>query len=175
MAEPWDQPMLWKGGQMTFMGACRQREGDRDKLDKVLRVLRAAYMVALLQSFMWFTDAASKFVRGAEPVDESLLHILGPVALMFLVFVSFGRAEAVCQGLRRPLLLPLLTTVLLAAAETTTFLGWWAFHPMLGQWRPAVAVALGALLILRLGERTVLHLRSSQSAAALYPAKTRDD
>ena len=161
--------------RFRFMGACRQREGDGDKLDKVLRVLRAAYMVALLQSFMWFTDAAWKFARGDQPADESLLHILGSAVFMFLVFVSFERAEAVFQGFRRPLLLPLLTAVLLAAAETTTFLGWWEFHPMLGRWRQAVAVALGALLILRLGERTVRRLRSSQSPPPLFPAKTLDD
>ncbi len=156
-----------------FMGACRQREGDGDKLEKVLRVLRAAYMVALLQSFMWFTDAALKFVQGDKPTDESLLYILGSAVFMFLVFVSFERA--VFQNIRRPLLLPLLTAVLLVTAEATTFFGWWEFHPMLGRWRQAVAVALGALLILRLGERTVLRLRSSQSPPSFCPAKTLDD
>ena len=160
---------------MRFIAACRQREGDRDKLDKVLRTIRAAYMAAFLQSFLWFTDAALRFTRGYPPATESLLQGFGTAVLMFLVFVSFGRAEAVCQELRRPLMVPVLMAGLLATAETATFLGWWEFQPMLWQWRRAVAVALGALLILRLGERRVLHLRHSQSPASLQRAKTQDD
>ena len=159
-----------KGNQMRFIEACRQREGDRDKLDKVLRTIRAAYMAAFLQSFLWFTDAALRFARGFQPATESLLQSLGTAVLMFLVFVSFERAEAICQELRRPHIVPVLMAGLLATAETATFLGWWEFQPMLGQWRRAVAVAAGGLLILHLGERGVLHLRHRQSSASL----TRD-
>lgn len=149
--------------KFRFMAACRQREGDHDRLDTCLRILRAVYIVALCKSVLWFTESAWGVALGREPFEESLLHTLRSFTILFLIFASLEPVDSIFQKLRRPHILPLLMVILLTAAETTTVLGWWTLDGILGWWRQAVVVALGASLVLGISERTVLSLPSRQT------------
>ena len=145
-----------------FLGACRQREGDQDKFVKHFRMLQIAYIVALLQSLLWAVDSAWEVAHGNKPADESSFQILFSSIILVVFLVSFKAGEPFSKPLRRHHVIPLLMAILLIVAETMTALGWREFHGMLGSWRQAVVVALGASLVLWMGKRTIVRLRSGK-------------
>ena len=136
-----------------FMGAFRQREGDKDGLSKYLRMLRATYGGILAGTVWLMFQSAGKVGYMGSPLEEALVGVL-LFSIMGFLFCScstqFSRV--------RYRSLPIVVLVLIVA-EATTVLGWWNLEAMLVWWRTGVLLLVATWLLLQACEKAVQFVR----------------